>query len=502
MADRYGETLEHDQRHPLLRTITIPSSTLRNNELEILIQAINPSQENISLEAHNLLMPGLEIRNSSVARYSVIRYPVHKALILGEGPSSFPTYTTITKTQYPEGEMLKGAMCTSWIDTLEHESNALVVPVNIDHAEAALTTFRQSVDNSVSYEHTWFSSGVHNLSRWMLAGLETSKAIKPILRNLIFSLLSATQARIVASEQEHLRKLAFTAISSSTRSDLLGLITAWSERAHAELRDHLSFAFSSPGWRKSAWWKLFWRVDDVAMISSDIIDRYWLTGTEKELIWMVGRIEQAGLIPGESDLLSSSRSAPTLPPSKEVDVQNSAILTTGAGQTGFNFSDIDITTTPTISLGRTEYPQTITVARATLSNKTIPPLQSLAQKLVLQSLSTTLLTSSLSALVFVSSSTTSLYEAGTIAAVGAVYSLWRLQKRWEAARAVWVGAIREEGRRVLRDAETLWRGVVDHGAQRGSPNDAGIEERKLATTAVGRVRKALEDVESKSKSLE
>ena len=452
------------------------------------------------------LVPGLEMTNSSAARYSVVRYPVHKAIVFGDGFTNPSAYSAITAAGKPECEMLKGAINTRWIDTLEHESNAMVVPVNIDHAEAAITTFRESLDNSVSYEHTWFSSGLPNLSAWLLHGLDTQPdSIKPSIPNLVSSLLSATELRILVSETEHLQKLASTAISPPIRTELSRLITSWSEKAHTELRDQLSLAFSSPSWHKLAWWKLPLRVDDVDMISTDVLQRSWLTSAEKELIWLVGRIEQAGLLAREP-------SAPTLPrPTSRNPTDQAQVQVQGAGLTGlidpastnstFHISDLGISHSQPQPEGLTPYPQSITIARTALSRDTVPPLQSLAQKLVLQFLSTTFLTSTLSALLYISISTTSLYEAGAIAALGAVYSARRLQKRWESARGVWMEVVKEEGRRVLRDVEGLWKVVVEYGGSGKGRDDRDEKERRVARAAVERVRTALDGI-GKGKGVE
>ena len=480
--------------------------TLQTHRLEILIQAISPMTEDVKVEAHNYLVPVLETTSSSAARYSVVRYPVHKALVFGDGLTNVSAYTPVTAAEPPENKMLKGAINTRWIDTLEHESDVMVVLVNIDHAEAAITTFRQSLENSVSYEHTWFSSGLPNLSTWLLRGLDApSNTTKPTIYNLVCSLLSSTESRILASETERLQKLASTAISPSTRTELSKLITAWSEKAHTELRDQLSLAFSSPAWRKLAWWKLPLRVDDVEMTLLDILQRSWLTSAEKELIWLVGRIEQAGLFPREPSAPPSPQ--PASPNSTDqAEVQAAAfagLIEPSSTDSTFHISDLGIPQPQSQSEGLTPYPQSLSLSRTALSRDTIPPLQSLAQKLVLQALSTTFLTSTLSILLYISISTTSLYEAGAIAALGAVYSARRLQKRWEGARGVWMEAVREEGRAVLRDEEGLWRGVVEHGKQgKGNGNDdGGVEERKIARKAVERVRAALER-SRKSKGVE
>ena len=494
----YGESSSYDQQHPLLRTWTVPSSTLKSHRLEILIQAIASNTGNFQVEPHTFLIPGLDMISSSAPRYSGVRYPVHKALILSEGLSDLSALSSITMAQPPENEMLKGAVITRWIDTLEQEDKAMVMPVNIDHAESAISTFRQSIDNSVSYEHTWFSSGVPNLSTWLYAGLNSIPGtVKPTVRNLISSLLSTTSSSIRSFEEKHLQTIASKATPSSTRSELSNALTAWSERAHTELRDHLSLAFSSPSWRKLAWWKLPWRVDDVSMITADILQRSWLQSAEKELIWLVGRIEQAGLFnPIVKTAPGSSRKEPP-----ELALHTSAFAAPVIGAPDYNiavslYSDLLGIAPPPVQ-NFTNYPQTLSHARNTLSSTTISPLQSLAQALLLHSFSTTLLTSSLSALVYFSISTTSLYEAGIIAALGLVYSARRLQKRWESAREVWKETVREEGRRVLRDAEQNWRGPIEHGGKWAKDGALEAEERRIAREAVQRASDALGESGSK-----
>ena len=490
----YGETPNYDQRHPLLRTWTVPSKTLQTHRLEILIQGIDSNASNVLVDPHIFLIPSLEMANSSAARYSVVRYPVHKALILSDGLSDLSAHSSITSAQSPENEMLKGAVITGWIDTIEQESKAVVMPVNINHAETAISTFRQSIDNSISYERTWFSSGVPNVSTWLLAGLDSTPAtLKPTIRNLVYSLLSTTSSRIQSSEADYLQTTASKAIPSSTRSVLSNALTAWSERAHTELRDHLSLAFSSPSWRKLAWWKLPWRVDDVDMIAADVMQRSWLQSAEKELIWLVGRIEQAGLVVPEMKI------APTSSPDEapKVDVHSSAFTAAVVGPpnpdiAGSLYHSL-IGIEPPPLQEHSNYPQTISRARNALSSRTITPLQSLAQSLLLHSFSTTLLTSSLSALVYFSISTTSLSEAGTIAALGLVYSARRLQRRWEGARRAWRDTVREEGRSVLRHVEGVWRDSIERGGEEAVDEGVEAKEMRVAREAVQRVRDAIEE---------
>ena len=50
-----------------------------------------------------------------------------------------------------------------------------------------------------------------------------------------------------------------------------------------------------------------------------------------------------------------------------------------------------------------------------------------------------------------------LYEAGAVAAFGLVWSLRRMQKKWETARKFWEGEVREEGRKAVRAVEGVVR---------------------------------------------
>jgi len=88
-------------------------------------------------------------------------------------------------------------------------------------------------------------------------------------------------------------------------------------------------------------------------------------------------------------------------------------------------------------------------------------------------------------------SSTSAYEAGAIAALGFVYSLRRLQAKWEAAREFWKGEIREEARLVLKKTEELLRKVLKDGG-RPKPDPQDVEARMEARAVVERATHALE----------
>jgi len=459
-----------------------------------LIQAIPPDYETDINPLHTYLIPCLEIVGSSAARYSVVRYPVHKTLVFSEGLQGLPTYAAIVSAEGTEKEMIRGAINTPWSGLRPVDESNAVVTVNVERAEAAIRTFRKSLGNSIEYEHAWYDSGLPTLSNWLLEGSQpTSDIVKPTVHRLIASLLSATETRIIAEETERLQKITSTTIPPATRTSLSKLLSIWSENAHTELRDQLELAFDSPSWRKLAWWKLFWRVDDVAMITADILYRSWLTVAEKELIWVAGRVEQAGLYVPQPPITPSREFAEQNVDGEPMQVRQAAILSSSVPEattetifprSALSEHGFPLSTTPK------PYPQALTLARHALASATAPSLQAISQRLLLYSLSTTFLTSTLSVLVYISISTTSVYEVGTIAALGLVYSMRRLQKRWEDVRVSWKEGIGEQGRTALVATERRWSDLIREGGKHDT-DDASLGERRKAREAVAKVRSAL-----------
>ena len=368
--------------------------------------------------------------------------------------------------------------------------------IDLEKATAAIAQFRKSLDNAMTYESEWLESGMPEIIEWLLHGTKVQEShLKPAVVDLIEAVLDSAERAILKEENQRVEELASASIPDSTRQELEGAISTWAEHAHTELRDDLASAFDSKAWKRITWWKLFWRVDDIGMISGDILQHYWLTEAEKEIIWVGGRIQQAGLIDQIQNVGASQ--------SKE----EQAVLEYRIGRFPpqprlLNRLDTPATSTPTAVTHdpSVPYPQQIALARSQLST-TIPPLQSLAQRLLIHALSTTALTSSLSALMYVSISTTSVYEAGAIAALGFVYSMRRLQRRWEEGREQWVGMVREEGRKVLKSVEDVVRTVVkDGGRESSAVNKVGVGAPVAAKLAVDSVRAELRKMRLKARN--
>ena len=473
-----------DDRHPLVKTLSVPSATLQAHNLEILVHASSATDQSYGeAGAANLLVPGLETQSSTSGRLSTITFPVHKVIIYQEGLQDLDT---IPKIGMHDGRMFKVIIDWSW-STLQQQSqnDRSVSPINLALGEAAIDAFRQSLQRSVEYEHLWFDAGMPGVATWLPDGTEAQDGgMKPTIRGLLEVICNNARKSIAQEDESSIQRQKNSTISVATKNIIEQGISIWAENAHTELRDRLNSAFHSQSWKRIKWWKLFWRVDDVGYIASDILQKAWLVEAEKEMIWISGRIHQSRLL-----------GLPKLRPTAVLDPDDEQTL--GGHPPAPSLSDLveKVSSHEVIEDQVFQHPwlQNIYRARSALSRFTVPPLQSLSQSLLLQTISTNALTSSLSALLYVSVSTTSPYEAGAIAAVGLVWSLRRLQTRWENARRTWEAQIREDGRRVLRHVEDVARATVREGGT-GEVDRLGEEARRVAREAVARAERTLEDM--------
>jgi hypothetical protein len=355
---------------------------------------------------------------------------------------------------------------------VDTDAQAESAVINVEVGTQALASFRESVANSHIFERGWFRSGLPTLSQWLTADLQPTEPIKPAMKTLIISIVDDVEAKLLKEDTARLALLASKPTQREATAAITNALDSWAEKSHTELRDELDEAFSARNWHKLSWWKLFWRVDDVTMLSQEIIERRWLISAEKSSIFLAGRMAQAGF---------------------PEDIQRLSVQQT----------DIPVTTTetaPTLENQPTNlstevrkaqpWSENIATAREELVAANVPPLQALAQRLILQTMSTTSLSSALSALLYVSSSC-SVFEASAVAALGLTFSLRRMQKLWEGARDSWQGTVREEGRRTLKATEDLVRLIIRSKEQSKAQVDEGAVERKQARKAVKAVREAL-----------
>ena len=433
----------------------MPSPILKNGNLEILVSTLGSEADHNAatfnadtFNADTFLVPTVTIQTSHSGRHNVIRYPVHRTIVCGSGVDGLLSYSTMMGRSNLKNEVssIHGAIELAVAD--QKSSNERISLVDVDRASTALDKFRESVHNASDYERGWNGSGVQPLIDWLATSSETpaGNAMNPVLVPLVESILDSADASVLVRDAKALHDQTAGVAPEEIRFTLNNGITTWAERAHSELRSSLEEGLASPRWRGLAWWKLFWRVDDVSMITSEILDTKFLHRAEREVIWTAGKYQQAGLL--EEPSPSSPGQSVAAP-----------------------------------------WPTQISDLRTKLLTTTVPSLQALAQSLVLFSVSTTTLTSALSALTYVAIPSAGVYESCTLAAIGLIYSIRRQQKRWDVARHFWEEEVREEGRTSLLETEASLREIVrDGGKAVEDLSDPRPRE------SVARARKALEEV--------
>ncbi|KAE9364883.1 hypothetical protein N431DRAFT_489347 [Stipitochalara longipes BDJ] len=463
----------------LVQELQVSSPLLNGHKLELLVLEMDPSGE-LDRFTDAVMVPTMEIPTSNTGRYTPVTTPVHKSLIVADG--LLGAATLLGYSSDIDREII-GTAVNLQIGTPEEKAALPVRTVDVKLGAEALDTFRQSVDKALDYEKSWFASGIPEIQEWIKSGTApTDGATKPPVLNLIESLLRNAIQAIDAEQSRRLSAALAAKVSSSDLQDLRQEMSQWAERAHTELRDQLDIAFDGQRWRKLGWWKLFWRVDDVSMISTEILQQRFLTEAEKEIIFLCGRIAETGI----ADELNSQTTSKNWAYKSVVEKDVEATL--GSEPPPPVLKDL---VEPRDHLpAKTKirpWPLHIPATRDYLAQETVPALQALAQKLVLQTLSTSSLASAFAGLMYVSSVSTGLYECGAVAALGIVWSLRRMQGKWETAREFWEGEVREEGRKAVRGVE----GVIGDALVTSPPQLQGDAELQKAREAVERAEIAL-----------
>ncbi|KAG8424867.1 hypothetical protein J3458_001624 [Metarhizium acridum] len=425
--------------------------------LEFLLMGVDvpygaPGEVSIQALEDAVLVPTVDIPSAN-GRVSPISTPVHQALLVADGLMG-----AVNVSALPVSETDESLAAVVQIEGVTKEQlQATFDVVDVSLAEKGLSLFRQGPQNAMDYERLWFSSNVPTLLKWLKDGAKPAAAdeTKPAVRRLIASTLQNTSSQIELIEARKLSKALTLHSDDPAVAALNKRLADWAQNAHAELQDELDLAFKGRRWRKLGWWKLFWRVDDVAMLTNEMLGQRFMPTAEQELVFLTGRIAQLrGALPEYPQ------------PKSSLDATESRKL--GSGEHAPPLA-------ATSSYSLPKWPGHIAFTRRYLQNETVPALQSLAQRLVIQSLGTSGITTSLAALLYISSFASTMYEAGAVAALGIVYSLGRLQKRWDAARSFWEGEVREEGRKAVRGAEESVATVLE---SHGSNGTNGVEEMK------------------------
>lgn len=460
----------------LLKDMRISSPGLNGHRLEILLMESNPladaSKEAFQDFEETALVPTVEIPTSSTGRYTPITTPVHKTLLVTDGLAGAASLLNLPLLSHED--TIAAAVDLPGYQSEDREALPFST-IDVEVAGQGLDAVRQSLGRAFEYEKLWFKSNLPAVMTWLKAGVTstTNGTTKDAVRSLIVSIL---RNALVAIQEEEARRLssALSARTSPTVAASLNKALAdWSEKAHAELQGEMDRAFSSRRWSKLNWWKLFWRVDDVGMLSSGMLSQRFLPRAERNVIYLAGQIEGSGLLGADN-----GRTAYSLP------------VLLSSGQDSRPQPESSVSTTQ--STPGTKWPTHITFTRNYLQSETIPALQALAQNLVFQSASFSTLTTALGVLMYLSSFGIS--ESGAIAAFGIVWSLRRLQKKWETAREYWQGEVREEGRKAVRAVEISVGEALDKAVRqsgRAENDEALLNELKTARELVQQAEEAL-----------
>ncbi|ROV93638.1 hypothetical protein VMCG_08122 [Cytospora schulzeri] len=471
----------------LLREMNVSSPGLNGHKLEILLTESNPLADSTTGAFQDFeetaLVPTVDIPTSSTGRYTPVTTPVHKALLVTDGLVGAASLVNLPLL--PHEDTIAATVNLPGYNPQDGAAMPFTT-IDVKAAGQGLDAFRQSIDKGFEYERAWFKSNVPAIVAWLKSGATSTEdgVTKAAVRNMTASLLRNTLAAI---QEEEARRLSSAISSQVVPKEVVSMnpsLAEWAEKAHAELQEEMDRAFTSRRWRKLNWWKLFWRVDDVGVLSSEMLSQRFLPGAERNVIYLAGKIEGSGLFgPDGSD--KGPYAMPTLsaalgPPSKATKPAPVLSMPEGAKALG------------------TKWPTHITFTRNYLQTETVPALQALAQRLVFQSTSFSTLTTALGGLMYLSSFGMS--ESGAVAAFGIVWSLRRLQTKWETAREYWQSEVREEGRKAVRAVEISVGEAIDKAVAKETKSGGssqGVEEAQL-----GELRRARELVQKAEEALE
>lgn len=461
-------------RTSLVHEVHVSSAEWNGLNLELLFMQVNipvAATGEVSLQTVEdaILIPTVDIP-SAENRVTPLTTPVHKALIVADGMMGAVNLTAVPVLENKDSILT--AVDLKGVDKDQLEASFEVF--DLTRASKGIELFRSGPGNGIAYERQWFASNLPALVTWIKSGLKASdETTKPAVRKLIASLLQTTLAEVQAEESRKLSKLVRASTYSPIASQSLNEgLASWAQKAHSELQNELDLAFTGRRWRKLGWWQLFWRVDDVAMLTNEMLSQRFLPTAEQELVYLTGRIAEVAQNPPQYPQPVSVRG--------ELD-SVPEVRRLGSGELAPM-----VPVHPPSALPK--WPGHIAFTRRYLQNETIPALQALAQKLILQSLGTSGITTSLAALLYISSFSSTIYEAGAVAALGIMWSLGRLQKKWEAARSFWEGEVREEGRKAVRGAEESVAEVMEGG--KAAEEDVALEGTEELTKARELVAKA------------
>lgn len=498
---RYGQP--HNPNLPQPRTsvpvLHIPSAVLERNNMEILVSTIQGPRNGELLQGAQtvtsdaFLSPSIGTPTAATGRRVAISQPVHSTLLVTKGLDELMSAAELlASTNFTAMEDRASVQLVVSLENIKAEAPGQVLLVDATKAEEGLAAIRRSVTEARTYEHKWVDSGLPSVSSWLtLASAARSEGVIPApVRILISSLLTNATRNLQAEAALEARSNRARSLSLSTRSNLEASIEEFSRNAHQELQSGLASAWDSRNWRKLAWYKLFWRVDDVGLIVTDLVTNAWLPRTERAVYELSGRLSQAGISPMDAPQAPEMKAVNEPEPTQVLHAQTDVVAEPPVQPVVANSRG-------TAEVKMVPAPQplplssSISITRTQQMDRAITSLTSTAQQIVLKTLSLTGLSAGLSGLTYVSFTPGSLYEAGTIVALGTAFALWRMQGDWLRATKSLEEGLHDEGRTVIQRIVTRMRQLVED-ASMIVEDEVEVQTRREAENAVKRAKEELD----------
>ena len=505
---RYGESTDPtlQQSRQATPVLSIPAQVLQRNNLEILVSAVNApvarggfsNVTNTTSDA--FLSPTVTTPSNATGRTTTINQPVHKSLLVSRDLNELVSAAELLASANFSSEA--EAQMVDVVVDLEGTSGKLMNQTHTfdsTKAEAGLDAIRSSLEKATLYEHNWLESGMPELSKWLTLASNKGDAEMSIpVKNLMYSLLDSASATIERQASEAASIAEQNSITENTRKMLENAIAHFSYQAHAELQSGLAAAWSSRNWRKLAWYKLFWRVDDVSLIVTDLITNAWLPRTEKAVYEMSGRMLQAGIPSSDfEEIPAEVKVVRTVEPAVEViPIPGSAgptVALASTNHTATTFASIPGQQNIALQQTKPSPPRLATAVSTTRSNvisRAIAELTYAAQQIVLRTVTISGLSGALSGLCYFTITSGSVYESATIVALGTAFAMWRMQGEWQAQCRALENELGNEGRAVLKQTEEKMRRLVEQGSSR-KEDEVEVKGRAEARAAVDRARQEL-----------
>lgn len=521
---RYGQTQNSSfPQRTTLPILHIPSPLLERLNIELLISSVNAEYSTTTIvPAETFLAPAVGVPTAFDGRQVTVNQPVHSTLVIAQGFEELVTaIQLLSATGFQTEEDKETVVLVANLPGGKSESQDRVLLSDVRRAEKGLAAIRRSTSEASTYSQEWVASGMPQITKWFGEHStieQPSQAASPAVSRLISALLGAAELSVERSILALHQQVRLGGLDRAMCTQIESAVEDFSRAAHQELQSGLASAWSSRNWRKLSWYKLFWRVDDVGLIISDLVTNTWLPKTERAVYEISGRLTQLGISPvmpepevPEVEQKSAFEPEPakptildpappllataTIAPSNELIAPPSepVIGAVSPGQqprVEMRPSALPVPITTTISTSRSNY-----------LSRQVTLLTTTAQQLVFRTLSISGLSAGLSALTYVSTVAPTLYEAGSIFAAGTVFALYRMQTGWQQATKTLEHGFFEEGREVIRRTVQRMRELVDVKAAETVPGDP-VEQQMLADAhgAVEKARQAFKKLQEQSRS--